>query len=94
MKITTKQLKQLIKEELKNLKEQDFTGGGAGRPILSRAEMQQIDQCRSAIQAILQRIVDTETRLGGAANAEALRAHIRNLVAMQSDLTDRFHGGT
>lgn len=56
MRITGRQLKQLIKEELKNLKEQDFTGGGAARPIISREEMQRINQCRSEIQAVLQRI--------------------------------------
>lgn len=94
MKITVEQLKRLIKEEVKKLEEQDFTGGGAGRPVLSRAEMQQIDQCRSSIQTILQRIVDLETRQGGQANADALRTHIRNLVAMQTDLADRFHGGS
>lgn len=91
MKLTVRQLKQLINEEVKKLEEQDFTGGGAGRPILSREEMQEIDRCRTSIQTILQRIVDLETRQGGEANAQALRTHIRNLVAMETDLHDRFH---
>ena len=91
MRITVKELHKLIKEEVKKLEEQDFTGGGVERPILSGEEMQEIQRCRSTIQAILQRIVDLETRQGGQANAQALRTHIRNLVAMETDLHDKFH---
>ena len=93
MKITVEQLKQLIKEEVKKLDEQrqgEPAPTTAPRPILSREEMASITEWRSGIQAILQRIITTEDRLGGANNARALRTHIANLVAMENDLHDRF----